>query len=508
MAKLFPLVACLTLALVCGAAAAADDAPPAEPSESSAPEAKPEKPGPSDPEPADPAPAEPSSEESSPPVKAAAPETPAEPAAKEPDDEKPADDAQKFDLKYKFAPDEVLRTEVVQRATVQTTIQGTSQTAETQSRSVKTWQVSSVADDGTVTFVHSVESIDMRQKIQGRKEVHYNSATDREVPPGYEDAARAVGVPLTIVTMDNRGKILKRQEKRSNPASVSTQMTMPLPDHPITVGESWSSPLEIDVTHKDGRVQKIQTRQKFTLEKVEHAVATINVDSQVLTPIRDPEIEAQLIQRLSTGTVRFDVAAGRVLSQQLDLDRHVIGFNGAGSSMHYVTRFTERLLKDESTATARPKAAPPAAPRRRQSQDHEAPLGGRNSLGQDGHDALADAGYHERGRLAALQIEHSANFGRIDVDAALLDLQAADVPSGDQSLQLARPIRHDLSDFERGHRAVDDPRVGSQVNRARGDRRQTVFGGQHAGQIGRQHAGIGLVEIAADRGRHRARLAG
>ena len=90
-------------------------------------------------------------------------------------------------------------------------------------------------------------------------------------------------------------------------------------------------------------------------------MATIAVDSQILTPIRDPAIEAQLIQRLSSGTVRFDIAAGRVLSQQLDLDRHVIGFNGAGSSMHYVTRFTEQLLTSEVAAKAAPKATPATA---------------------------------------------------------------------------------------------------------------------------------------------------
>jgi len=260
-------------------------------------------------------------------------------------DEKASQDpARKYDLKYKFTPGEVLRALVVHRATVQTTIQGTSQTAETQSKSVKTWQINDVDDDGTVTFVHMVESIDMRQKAQGRKEVRYNSATDDEVPPGYEDAARAVGVPLTIVTMDNRGKILKRQEKRVQPSSISTQMTMPLPRQPIAVGETWSSPIDVDVVQKDGTTRKIQTRQKFTLEKVLDEVATIAVDSQVLSPIHDPAIEAQLIQRLSTGTIRFDIGAGRVLSQQLDLDRHVIGFSGAASSMHYVTRFSEQSL--------------------------------------------------------------------------------------------------------------------------------------------------------------------
>jgi hypothetical protein len=100
-------------------------------------------------------------------------------------------------------------------------------------------------------------------------------------------------------------------------------------------------------------VKKVRTRQKFTLDAVSDDLATITVDSQVLTPIHDPAIEAQLIQRMSSGTIRFDISAGRVLSQQLDLDRHVIGFSGASSSMHYVTRFSEKLLKTPAPETAR-----------------------------------------------------------------------------------------------------------------------------------------------------------
>jgi hypothetical protein len=207
-----------------------------------------------------------------------------------------------------------------------------------------------------VTFVHSVESIDMWQRTQGRKEIRYNSQTDSEVPPGYEAAAQAVGVPLSTVTMDDRGTILKRKESRAAPMATSTQMTMPLPDHPVAPGDTWSTPIEIEVTLKDGKLKKIQTRQKFTLEKVADGIATVHVDSQILTPINDPAIEAQLIQRLSEGSVRFDVEAGRVISQQLDLDRHVIGFSGPASSMHYVTRFTEKLLP-AAAQTAR-RAAP------------------------------------------------------------------------------------------------------------------------------------------------------
>jgi len=316
---------------------ASTDEPAAEPTPSAEPDSPAESKPAAEPKPAATKPAMP--------AKSAAPGKSPAPAAN-----------QKYDLRYKFKPGETMRSEVVQRATVQTTIEGTSQTAETNSKSIKAWKIDKVGADGTVTFVHFVESIDMWQRTQGRQEVRYNSATDKEVPPGYEDAAKAVGVPLTIVTMNDRGKILKRQEKRLQPGSISTQMTMPLPDHPIAVGETWTSPIDIEVSLKDGTPKKIQTRQKFTLERVMDDLATIGVESQIMTPVNDPAIEAQLIQRLSAGTVRFDITAGRVIGQQLDLDRRVIGFSGAASSMHYVTRFTEQLLPGgEQTARAQKK---------------------------------------------------------------------------------------------------------------------------------------------------------
>lgn len=265
----------------------------------------------------------------------------------------PTADGQTYELRYKFSPGETLRWEVVHRATVQTTIQGSSQTAETRSKSIKRWVIDDVAADGAITFTHSVESIDMWQKTQGRSEVRYNSETDKEVPPGYETAAQSVGLPLTMTKMNDRGKVLKRTEKHSQPTSLM-QLAVELPDKPVAIGESWTTPLDIDVVQKDGATKKIKTRQKYTLEKVANDVATIKVDAQILTPISDPTIEAQLIQRLSEGHMRFDIAAGRIIDQQLDLNRHVINFSGPSSSMHYLTRFTEKTLAADAEVARKP----------------------------------------------------------------------------------------------------------------------------------------------------------
>jgi hypothetical protein len=265
-------------------------------------------------------------------------------------------------LRYKFAPGEVIRAEVVQRGTMETTIQGTSQTAEMRSASVKAWTVKEVSPEGAATFLHQIESIDMWQRTKGRPEVRYNSQTDSDPPPEYQDASKAVGVPLTLITVDSRGQLIKREEKFPQQQSDSQPLTLILPLHPVEVGDTWDSPLDLKVMLQDTRtIKTIQARQHCKLDKLQNGIATISLSSQVLTPVKDAQIEVQLVQRLPQGTVDFDIELGRVRSMQLDIDQRVLGFSGAASSMHCVSRITEKLLSDAAAETAR-KPAPAAKP--------------------------------------------------------------------------------------------------------------------------------------------------
>lgn len=280
----------------------------------------------------------------------------------------PAAPAMTYTLRYKFVPNEKIRWQVVHRAKVDTTVSGTSQVAETASSSVKVWHIGGVdAKRGWATIAHSVESVDMRQQISGREEVHYNSLTDKTPPIGFEDAAKSVGVVLSVITLDAQGNIVRREDKHSqSSAAAAQQITVVLPSEAIPVGHTWEQPHDMDVTVPGGQVKKIKTRQVFTLTEVTGGIATITIDTQVLTPIHDPAIEAQLIQREISGRLRFDIAAGRIISQQMDLDKRVLGFSGDASSLHYVTRFTEDLLPASPATAARRPAGPefPAGPAR------------------------------------------------------------------------------------------------------------------------------------------------
>jgi len=118
-----------------------------------------------------------------------------------------------YTLRYKFHPGETIRWDVLQQSRVRATVSGTTQVTETVTKSVKAWRVTDAKPDGTATFEHVVESVDMRNKFSGREEIRYNSQTDEEPAPGYEDVAESIGLPLATVTMNSQGEILRRQRK-------------------------------------------------------------------------------------------------------------------------------------------------------------------------------------------------------------------------------------------------------------------------------------------------------
>lgn len=266
-----------------------------------------------------------------------------------------ADEAEKYTLRYKFQPGETIRWRVEHQSRVRATVSGSTQKTQTLSTSVKAWRVAEVQPDGTATFEHRVDWVDMRQTLTGRAEVRYDSRTGTKPPPGFENAARSVGVPLDTIQMDARGKVLHRKNIRPQPAPASgnsptpneSWLTIPLPEEPVPVGYVWSLPQQIDVPLPNGTVKKIKAVQRFELEEVKTGVATIRVSTDILTPITDPAIESQLVQREVTGVVRFDIDNGRILSQQMDIDKHVVGFRGEASSIHYVNRFSEKLLTNK-----------------------------------------------------------------------------------------------------------------------------------------------------------------
>jgi hypothetical protein len=249
-------------------------------------------------------------------------------------------------LAYKFKPGEVVRTKITHQVAVDTKVKGVSQQAKTRSVSAKTLQIVSVSKEGNFTLRHQVDWVDMWNSVTDRPEVKYDSRTDQTAPPGYETVKENVGKVLATITIDPTGRIVDRSDavKQFNPGI--GDLFVPFPAQAVKIGDKWHIPDEIKVRDDQGRVKPVQVRQQYELRNVEAGVATISVVTQVLTPIDDPKLESQLVQRMQKGTVKFDLDAGRILSRQMDLNETVLGFSGPDSSMEYVARYTEEPLPD------------------------------------------------------------------------------------------------------------------------------------------------------------------
>jgi len=252
-----------------------------------------------------------------------------------------------FRLRYRFAAGDQLASRVAHRALTETTMNGVTQSVETMTDSTKTWKVVAVDGSGTATLEQSVDDVTMTSRTSDRGEIRWSSADAAEPPPGYEGVRQSLGVPLVRLMVATDGRVLERRELRPCPAAASGDLVViPLPDEAITVGHEWTVPDEIVIEVPGGPRRAVRTRLRYRLEQVRDGLATISVDTTVLTPVDDPRLEARLLERIWNGEIRFDLETGRMASRRTAVDRRVVGFGGPQSSIRYKASLEERLLDD------------------------------------------------------------------------------------------------------------------------------------------------------------------
>lgn len=249
-------------------------------------------------------------------------------------------------LEYRFLPHEKIDMEVSHRAITETTVGATSQSTETATDSTKTWTVVAVNPAGRATLEHSVDDVTMTSRTSDRGQIRWSSRGDEPPPPGYEQVRASLGVPLSRLVVDRSGRVIERHDLRHCPTSSTGDLVVvPLPEGPVAAGAEWTVPQEVVVEVPGGLRKAVRTRLRYRLVAVRDGIATIRVDTTVLTPIDDPRLESRLLERIWDGTIEFDIDRGRVLSRATGIDRRVVGFEGPESSVRYKSSLEETLVE-------------------------------------------------------------------------------------------------------------------------------------------------------------------
>jgi hypothetical protein len=260
-------------------------------------------------------------------------------------------DGEEYLFEYRFEPGMVISSEVTHLAKTDTKIDSSEQNSHSRTVSQKTWEVTKV-ENAEMTFEYKILEIDMSQRIGAGTEVRYSSKSGDEPLIQFQAAANSVGKVISTVTIDAQGMIVARSDETNPPNLGMGDITLPVPKNPIAVGATWEVPRELRIRREDGSVKTVRFRELFRFDKVSAGVATIAVRSEMLTVISEPKEEAQVLQQLSNGTIKFDIDAGRMISKELGWDKVVVGFSGAGSVMDYSARLDEQVTKAAVKAAA------------------------------------------------------------------------------------------------------------------------------------------------------------
>lgn len=274
----------------------------------------------------------------------------------------PAENATKYPIVYKFKEGQVVRYEVSHEGEITITFNAATQIDRNKSETRKKFRVVAVGDDGSGRLELMIDWVHMMVKSGEKPPVIFKSDDPKFRPAIYDPILETVGKPQAVITFSRFGSPLKVD---ASPGAVANQPAKlipaqadaspesylcPLPDHPVAVGETWKERFELTAQASDKLPVKIAMLRGYRLMSVENNRANIEFKTSILSPVHDPAISAQLIQRETKGKIVFDLEQGQIVSRDVDVDRTVINPFGPKSSMRAVSTFHERLQTGPVTA--------------------------------------------------------------------------------------------------------------------------------------------------------------
>lgn len=261
-------------------------------------------------------------------------------------------------LKYKWEANQIFYFDSTSLMSISTSKETTSETAMNESRSFKHYRVVSIDSQGNATLELIIDRVKMYARFGENDPLTFDSDSKSPPPPQLRGIRDSIGVPTARVQVSMFGALKEVIRLGDAPApkggvpdnDPSNNFLTVLPEKPIEVGGSWSEKIDVRVSVTKELTQNVTILRKFELDAIEGNLARISMDSTVLTPVNDPMIKGQLIQRTPSAKIVFDIDKGEIVSRETKLDKTEMGVLGPKSSMRAVGEFVERMVTREETA--------------------------------------------------------------------------------------------------------------------------------------------------------------
>lgn len=256
-------------------------------------------------------------------------------------------------LVYKFTPGLFARYEVVQKMSHLSKYPEAQETMTNESTTTKHFRVVTADGTGAAQLEPIIDRVQMVAVFNGADRIEFDSQQPGDPPAGFENVASTVGKAMARVTMTSNGELTKVTPTQDAPPAFSAlaaqadsklNFLIPMPKEPVGVGAVWKDRYQVPVSVGNNLTQQVTLQREFELTKVAGSVATITFKTVVITPIGNPQIEAQLLQRKPNGTIEFDLDRGLIITQTTKASGQVVQAFGANTEVRATLETTERLI--------------------------------------------------------------------------------------------------------------------------------------------------------------------
>ncbi len=254
---------------------------------------------------------------------------------------------------YKLTPGLFAHFEVRHQMTVISEANGEVEKVTNHSNSRKHFRVVSVDEQGNAVLEPIVDSVYMSAKFGETDPIVYDSTKDVEPPRQFREVKATIGRPVSRVTVSPNGTLQKVTLLEGAPSHLAESsikndprlnFLVVFPTEPIGVGATWRERFTAEVVVGQNLKQPVTLQRQYDVTAIDGTVATLKVRTSVITPLSNPQVEAQLMQRKPSGTIQFDLERGLILSQSTAASEQVVGAFGPKTSVQASSETQEKWV--------------------------------------------------------------------------------------------------------------------------------------------------------------------
>jgi hypothetical protein len=239
---------------------------------------------------------------------------------------------------------QVLLYKVEQSTLATDTVGDNKDESRTRLSAVKRYQVLNVTPAGVATVQMSLVSLRFESARSGAAPLIFDSAKPEQSTPELKaQMSKFVGVPIALLTVDSLGRVLEVKDSKFGSAN-RFAFEMILPTDALKPGLTWENPHQITLEPPQGKGEKYDAVRRYACAGISGNLATITFTTEVKNLPAAPADQLPLLGQQPQGRVVFDLAAGRLQSAVLTVDKEVKGHQGEGSVYHFQSNVSETIV--------------------------------------------------------------------------------------------------------------------------------------------------------------------